>query len=293
MRRATAHPGRAVDAAESSTDEPAESWSRTRPPLTRRRWFVHVSRLLFLGAALLLWHLLSGTVVPTLLISSPEDVGEQIVEWIEDGTYLQHTFATVWVAIVGFLIGALTGITVGYLLGMSHFLGQVFGPFITALYTIPRVALAPLFILWFGIDIEFKMSFTIVLVGFLVFYSTYFGVREVPRDLIDVVRLMGASRVKIARSVILPSALVWVAAGLKTSVPYALVGVVVAELLVSTEGLGYLVRFSSSRFDSAGTYAAIVALGLVGLALDTVVTMATKKPMEWKQHGAAGEPAGA
>jgi NitT/TauT family transport system permease protein len=156
------------------------------------------------------------------------------------------------------------------------------------LYTLPRLALAPLFVLWFGIGTEFKVAFSSIIVFFLVYYSTYSGVREVPTDLIAAMRVMGASRMELIAKVIFPSALVWVVSGLKVSVPYGLVGVIVGEMLVSNEGLGYLIVANSNQYNTAGVFAAILALLIVGFAIDKLITMLSNKALNWKNLGTLG-----
>lgn len=271
---------RHVDAAVDSTSPLAARaislWATSR---------VVVLQVLTIAVFLAVWQYASGRWVPALFISTPGAVFSQSIDWIVDGTIASNGWTTVSLALIGFAIGALGGIVVGFILASSDLLSKVFSPFIVALYTIPRLALAPLFVLWFGTAAEFKVTYTMMLVFFLVFFNTFYGVREVSRELIDTVTLMGADRWTIVRTVVLPSALVWVAAGLKVSIPYALVGVVVAEILVSTSGLGYLVRVSAAQFDAAGTLSAIVFIGIVGIGLNAIVVAATKRPMAWKEYG--------
>ena len=124
---------------------------------------------------------------------------------------------------------------------------------------------------------------------FLVYYNTYFGVREVSNELLAAVRIMGANRAQLAMRVVIPSALVWVAAGLKISVPYALVGVVVAEMLASDEGVGFLLAKSASQFSTYGTFAAIAALLAMALATDWILEFFTRRALRWKTVGAQGQ----
>jgi NitT/TauT family transport system permease protein len=173
-------------------------------------------------------------------------------------------------------------------MGRVERLEGIFGPIMVMLYTLPRLALAPLFVLWFGIGTEFKVAFSSIIVFFLVYYSTYSGVREVPTDLIAAMRVMGASRMELITKVIFPSALVWVVSGLKVSVPYGLVGVIVGEMLVSNEGLGYLIVANSNQYNTAGVFAAILALLVVGFAIDKLITLLSNKALSWKNLGTLG-----
>ena len=143
--------------------------------------------------------------------------------------------------------------------------------------------------MWFGLGMEFRVVFAATIVFFLVYYNTYFGVREVSNELLAAVRIMGANRAQLAIRVVIPSALVWVTAGLKISVPYALVGVVVAEMLASDEGVGFLLAKSASQFSTYGTFAAIGALLVMALVLDWLLEVLTRRALRWKTAGTASQ----
>jgi NitT/TauT family transport system permease protein len=150
---------------------------------------------------------------------------------------------------------------------------------------LPKVALAPLFVLWFGLGVESKVALAAVLVLFLVFLNTYAGVREVDQDLIDGARLMRASRVQVITKVIIPSALSWVFAGLKISVPYALIGAVLGEMLAANQGLGYLVQYSGSQFDTAGVFAVLFVIALLAVVLNFLVELVQHRMQRWRVVG--------
>lgn len=232
-----------------------------------------------------LWEIASDRWVPALMISKPTIIWQTIWKWTVDGTYLKNAFVTVEATAFGFLAGASAGMIVGYVTGSWRRLDDVLAPIMTAFYTMPRLALAPLFLLWFGIGMEFRVVFAATIVFFLVYYNTSYGVKEVNQELISAVRIMGANRMQLAARVIFPSALVWVTAGLKISVPYALVGVVVAEMLASNEGLGFLLARSAAQFSAAGTFAAIAALMLIALVLDKLLEIVTRRALRWRYTG--------
>lgn len=238
-------------------------------------------------AFLMLWEFAADRWVSALLVSRPSAVGRNIWQWIVDGTYLKNIGVTIYAMVAGFLVGAGCGTLAGFVTGSWKRLGDILEPFFTAFYTLPRLALAPLFLLWFGLDIQFRIIFAATIIFFLVYYNTFYGVREVSRELIDAVRIMGASRLQLVRRVIVPSALVWVAAGLKISVPYALVGVVVAEMLASNEGLGYLLSRSATQFSSSGVFASIAALLVISLIISRLVSAITHRALRWKTQAEA------
>ena len=136
--------------------------------------------------------------------------------------------------------------------------------------------------LWFGLGLESKIALAAVLVLFLVFLNTFAGVREVDQDLIDGARLMRATRAQVIRKVIIPSAMSWVFAGLKISVPYALIGAVLGEMIAANRGLGYLVQFSGAQFDSAGVFAVLIVIALLAVALNFVVEIVQRRMERWR-----------
>ncbi|HET9718396.1 MAG TPA: ABC transporter permease [Pseudolabrys sp.] len=239
-----------------------------------------------LGLALLLiWQGASGRLIDDFFISNPMDVAERLYQWIADGSLFVHIWATVYATLMGFFIGSVGGVILGIWLGVSQFSNRLLSPYLDALNALPKVALAPLFILWFGLGIESKIALAAVLVLFLVFLNTVAGVREVDQDLIDSARLMRASRRQVITKVIVPSAMSWVFAGLKISVPYALIGAVLGEMIAANRGLGYLVQFSGSQFDSAGVFAVLIVIALLAVALNMLVDGVQNRIQRWRIVG--------
>lgn len=251
----------------------------------RRRLENLVIQIVLIGAFLMLWEYASGRWIPKLMVSRPSEIWATILRWLMDGTFATNLWVTLQATAGGFLLGASAGMALGFLTGAWKRLGEVLQPIVTAFYTLPRLALAPLFLLWFGLGMEFRIMFSATIVFFLVYYNTYFGVREVSSELISAVRIMGANHFEVAWRVIVPSALVWVAAGLKISVPYALVGVVVAEMLASDQGMGYLLSRGASQFSAAQSFAAIFGLLVVALIVDWMITKITDRALRWKSAG--------
>lgn len=234
---------------------------------------------------LLLWQGASGRLVDNFFISNPIDVGRRLLDWIADGSLFIHIWATVYATVLGFIVGSIGGVALGIWLGVSPFTSRLLNPYLNALNALPKVALAPLFVLWFGLGIESKVALAAVLVLFLVFLNTYAGVREVDQDLIDGARLMKATRTQVITKVIIPSAMSWVFAGLKISVPYALIGAVLGEMIAANRGLGYLVQFSGSQFDSAGVFAVLIVIALLAVALNFLVEFVQHRMQQWRVVG--------
>ncbi|MCW4460006.1 ABC transporter permease [Microbacterium sp. MPKO10] len=247
-------------------------------------WMLRVA--LFL-AFLVVWYVASLIVPNPMFISDPIAVWDQLVEWIVDGTIVFHTWITVQEVALGYVIGVLTGAVAGFILASIHLIYSVFEPFMMALYSIPKVALAPLFIVWFGIGIDMKIILAAVSVFFLVFLNTAAGVREVERGLIDAVRLMGGTKRDVAFKVVLPASMAGLLTGLKVSIPYALIGAVIGELVASNRGLGYLINDSASQFNTAGVFAAVAVLTVLAMLLNGVVALISARTGRWKPIGDA------
>lgn len=223
-----------------------------------------------------------GVLIDSFFISTPSEIWAALVNWADQDVLLPAIMATVTGMLIGFAIGAILGILVGIVLGSSPMLGDIFRPFIVALNAIPRLALVPLFILWFGFGLGSKVALVGLIVFFLVFYNTYEGVRDVEQRLIDVLKVMNASRLDVQLKVRIPSAATWIIQGLRVSVPYALVAAVTAEIIGANTGIGYLIQRSAGNFYTAGVFAGIAVLIVVSVLLNGLVSLLEKRLLRWK-----------
>jgi NitT/TauT family transport system permease protein len=236
-----------------------------------------------LGVALLgVWQLASGRWVDPFFVSSPLEVAKRLLRWSQDGTLLNHASYTFRATGMGFLLGAVIGFTVGFLLGRSETAARICDPYITAIYCLPKIALAPLFLLWFGIGIESKIAMAAAIVFFLVFLNTFAGVRAVERIHLDTVRIMGGGAFALLRYVVLPSAAAWVLTGLKISVPYALIGAVVSELISSNRGIGFLIAQAQGLFDTTGVFTGLIVLATAGVVLNGTLKAVERRVLRWR-----------
>jgi NitT/TauT family transport system permease protein len=233
---------------------------------------------------LALWEAVSGRWVKPFWISSPSAIWAQLAAWIESGDLWLHMEITLTETVAGFGLGAVSGIGVGLALGLNKRLAAVLDPFIIAFYSLPKIALAPLFILWFGVGLASKIVLATFVVFFLVFYNTYAGTLAVEQELVDVLRLMGATRGQIVRKVILPSVLLWIFTGMKISVPYALIGAVVGEMMASNKGLGYLIQASAGQYDTSGVFAALFVLMIIATGLHALLKQSERLMLRWKEE---------
>lgn len=239
-------------------------------------------RVVLLCAFLLVWELAAGRLVQEFFISRPSAIIAVFIKWMLDGSLFYHAAITATEAFLGYVIGGLLGMAFGVFLGRTQLLAEVLDPFIMAFYSLPKVALAPLFILWLGLGLEMKVTLVSVIVFFLVFLNTYTGVREVSRELIAILNLMGAKERHLLLKVVIPSAVTWVFTGLRISAPYALIGAIVAELMAANRGLGYLLVMNQSQFNTAGVFASLIAIMLLAMALNIAVKITEKAVMPWK-----------
>jgi NitT/TauT family transport system permease protein len=234
-------------------------------------------------AWLALWQgLVSLKVLDPFFVSRPTDIVRRVYAWVVGGTIWRHLATTLEEALLGLIIGSAMGIFLGFSLGRSPFVARVFDPYIKMLNAVPRVVLAPLFLLWFGLGIWSKVALAVTLVFFVMFFNTYQGVRDADRVLIDNVRMLGATERQLVRHVLVPSALTWIFSSLQTSLGFAMVGAVVGEYLGSTRGLGYVISQAEGTFDTTGVFAGMTVLAVVVVIVSAGVTRLERWLLRWK-----------
>lgn len=254
--------------------------AQTRIQLTRL-----VLIVLFLGS----WQGISGWLVDPFWISRPSDIGIYIFDWVFKGDFFRHLWFTMAATFIGFLTGAGSGFALGLLLGRTDFWARVLDPFLVAINGIPRVALAPLFVVWFGIDLLPKIVLVFTLVFFVIFYNTYSGVRSVERNYLDLAWVMGAGENELFRKVILPAAMPYIFLGIKLSIPYALIGAIIGEFVASSAGLGWKIQVETSLYNTTGTMAGLVILMVIVMMMNAVLDRLERRVLAWKpQQRTAG-----
>lgn len=277
--------GEVMRARETAQVAVAEDAERPGFLVTYHNWIVNGGRLALLVLIFALWQALP---LDPIIFSNPVAVYHQLVSWMQDGTLWSNTLVTLEETLLGLVAGGAAGIGFGLLIGPLQIVGRILDPFILAVYSIPKVALAPLFIVWFGIGLDMKVILAAITVFFIVFYNTIAGVRNVDADLIDAVRLMGGNSRQLMFKVIIPSAMGWILTGLRIAIPYALIGAVIGELVASNVGLGYLIDASAAVFNTAGVFAALLVLTVFATALNQIVTVLDKRMSRWKTSANLG-----
>jgi NitT/TauT family transport system permease protein len=244
------------------------------------RLFVY--RLIFGLILLTFWEVSSGRLIDPFWVSSPSKVFRYLYEVFADGSIFGHLGITLYETFAGFLIGSVLGIGLGFALGRREVLAQILDPYVVAFNGIPRIALAPLFIIWFGIGPTSKVILVLSVVFFLTFFNTYAGVKGVESELKNILRIMGASERQILMKVTLPAIVPWITTGLKISLPYAIVAAVVGEFIAASKGLGYLINYNTSLFSTTGALGGILILALVVVICNEAINRAESYLLRWR-----------
>lgn len=238
--------------------------------------------------ALLVWHaltaypILGSTKQIQFFFSTPVDVIARVVREFSTLEIWGHLWITLVETVLAFVTGAVGGILFGFLFARRAMLAAVFDPYIKAANALPRVVLAPIFALWFGLGIWSKVALGFTLVFFIVFFNVYQGVREVSPVVLANARMLGMNERQLLRHVYWPAALTWMFSSLHTSVGFALVGAVVGEYLGSSAGLGYKIHEAESVFDVTGVFAGMVILAAFVIIIDAVVTVIENRLLVWR-----------
>jgi NitT/TauT family transport system permease protein len=265
---------------------------RERERRRRTQLVVLVGRVLIVAGLLVSWELLSGRVLDPFFVSSPTRVYRAFVHLLLEEDLLVHAQYTTIETVAGFLIGSAAGILLAFLLTSLGRLYEMTEPIIVALYGIPRTALAPLFIMWFGIGITSKIVIAALFVFFVVFMNTVAGIRGASPQLVDLVRLMGANGGDVLVKVIMPSAMPYILTALRIVVPTAMIGAIVGEFISAQRGLGFLISRSTFEFSTHAAFAGIFALMVVVVLMNAAIGYIERPLMRWRpQRLASGDGA--
>ncbi|MHC5308289.1 ABC transporter permease [Bartonella sp. LJL80] len=220
--------------------------------------------------------------MPPFFFSTPLDIFQRIGADFMSGTVWYHLWITLLETILAFVIGAGGGILLGFWFARREMVAAVFDPYIKAANALPRVVLAPIFALWFGLGIWSKVALGFTLVFFVVFFNVYQGVKEVSPTVLANARMIGMNDRQLLRHVYLPSAMTWVFSSLHTSVGFAMVGAVVGEYLGSSAGLGYRISQAEGVFDVTGVFSGMLILTIFVILIDIFVTWIENRLLVWR-----------
>jgi NitT/TauT family transport system permease protein len=216
------------------------------------------------------------------LVSQPTEIARGIVDVISTGTIWQHLNATLTEMAVGYAIGAVSGVALGFLCGRIKLLGDILSPYITLFNGIPKVALAPVFVIWFGIGLMSKIAIILTMVFFVVFINTFAGLRSVNEDYVAIVRIMGASHWQVVREVFLPATLPFIIVGLRAGIPFSVIGAVVGEFIAATKGVGFFINYNQGTYDTNGIFVGVTILALLVVVLDWLLSLLERRLLKWR-----------
>ena len=245
------------------------------------RTVVIAGRLALAGALLVAWKI-GADVAGALYVADPLKVAARILADTQSGELIRYVTVTLRLSVIGFAVGCGFGIALPFLLRRAPRLTAAIEPYIMASVGIPKYALVPLFILWFGIDDAPKLVLVSLLVFYPVFIAVFAGIRNVDRRLIDMARVLGASEAMISREVIWNSLTPFFLAALKIALPRAISAAIIGEFLVGNEGLGYLIEHSRQNFDTVGVFAGIVVATALVLVINGILTAVDRRLNAWR-----------
>ena len=232
------------------------------------------------------WQALSAAkILDPFFFSRPSDIALRIWEWLSSGFIWEHLAVTLIEALLAFALGTLFGIAFGLAFARVELLAAVFDPYIRIFNALPRVILAPIFILWFGLGVASKVALGVTLVFFVVFFNTFQGIREVDPVVRNNARMLQASDRQMLRYVDLPSAMAWIFSSLHTSIGFALVGAVVGEYIGASRGIGYVVAQAQGVFDTTGVFAGLILTSVVVLCIDLAINRLERYLLRWRATG--------
>jgi NitT/TauT family transport system permease protein len=233
------------------------------------------------GIALLAGWEAVGRLHGTQWTSEPSLIVAKLAQWAQGDLYI-HFLTTLTEVITGLFIGSAFGILAGLLFGRSPLLSVILRPIIVAFYSVPLIALAPLFIMFFGLDMLPKIVLVTIVVFFLLFFNTFAGATSVDPELIAQVELMGSTRREKFQKVVAPACMAWIVGGIKTALPYALVAATTGEMLAARRGLGFLLSDAASQFDMTSLYAALFILMIMGLVVSEIAASSERHILRWR-----------
>lgn len=229
-----------------------------------------------------MWELSSGRFFNDFWISRPSEIATRIVEMAASGDLWFHLQTTLEETLVGLAIGMFVGTIMGVALAFSGQLAGWLFPYVMAVYSLPKVALAPLFVVWFGIGLVSKILMVTTMVVFVAFYNAYEGVKNIDPDLLDMMRTLRAGRWTTLSWVIFPSITTWILTSLRLGIGLALIGSVIAELVGANRGIGYYITKSAGTLDTTGIFAGLFIIMIVAVALETGVVQVEKHLLRYR-----------
>jgi len=250
----------------------------------KKRYFIIVLiRSLLIIFGLLLWEYkaTNGSYNP-VFTSYPSAIFKDLIVFFSSGELAKHASITLTEVFWGLFLGSLIGITFAIIFGYFSFIGEVLTPIISGFSCIPQLALAPVYVLWFGLGLTSKIFLAGLMVFFNVFSATYGAIKSMDKGILESANLLGAGHFQTLRTVVIPSCMPWILSGIRGGVSAALVGAIIGEYIGSKGGFGWMITYSTSYFNISRVMSCIVILLFVGLGLNKVLDIMEQKLLVWR-----------
>jgi NitT/TauT family transport system permease protein len=266
----------------SVADVPAEKRSGLVRGLSSRRLGILATQIGILVVILGGWQFaVTDETLP--YFSRPTIVAAKLFELLSQPTIYRHISVTLSEIAIGYSLGAAFGLSLGFMLGRSQFLSAALQPYIIGLYSIPKIALAPVFIVWLGLGMASKVAVVFLASFFLVFFNTYSGLLAINEELVRLARIMGATWPQTVIRVIVPAAAAQIFLGLRTAVPYAVIGAVIGEYIGAHEGLGFFILYASQTYDAPALFSGIIILVAIVFIANFLLSWLEGRVIRWRK----------
>lgn len=246
-------------------------------------------RLVALVVILIFWMVLNR-LFGEFWVSSPYMTALSLKDLFLGGGAISHVRITLLEAASGYIIGGIAGVAIAFFLSRFEDLARALDPFMMIVYGIPKITLAPLFILWFGIGIQSKIFLSLLVTFFILFFSTFSGIAGADIELKKVARVMGASDGQVERTVVLPETVPHIITGLKISLPYAITAAIVGEFIASNKGIGYLIMNASYSYDTSGVFAGIILIAAIIMGINSALNYIEGRLLRWRPKESGARP---
>jgi len=255
-----------------------------RRQMQRDRLLLWVGRIAVIAVILLIWELGAGGLFNVRYTSKPTEIAARLYRWFSSGEVYPHLAVTLFEVLVGYALGLILGLLFAVLVTWFPRVQAILRPFIVAFYGIPKVALAPILVMWLGFDVTPKIVIATIIVFFVMFMNSAAGLNNVNPELISIARVMGATRFQILRKIMLPAAAPYILTAMRLTIPDAVVGAVIGEFIAGSVGMGNLINRSSNQFVTSGVFAGVFMLAMLVILLRIGITPLERRFLGWREQ---------